>query len=168
MDTFGALMFGMLIIDVLKSRGIENVKQQTRYLAVAGDCCQRTGIGLYRTVSTGWHGGWCIANPQNGGELVAAYVRLIVWPDGLGRVGCHRWSGMSDHLRWSDFACADFFHTLWPRFSYKQCAAVIVILCAIVANVGLTQLLVISIGIGGDLSGCHCVGRRDVHAQLVL
>ena len=146
MDTFGALMFGMLIIDVLKSRGIENVKQQTRYLAVAS-VIAASGLALVYIAlfQLGGTAGGIMANPQNGGELVAAYVALLFGPMGsvvlaaIVGLACLTTSvGLTS-------ACADFFHTLWPRFSYKQCAAVIVILCAIVANVGLTQLLVISI-----------------------
>jgi LIVCS family branched-chain amino acid:cation transporter len=146
MDTFGALMFGMLIIDVLKSRGIENVKQQTRYLAVAS-VIAASGLALVYIAlfQLGGTAGGIIANPQNGGELVAAYVALLFGPMGsvvlaaIVGLACLTTSvGLTS-------ACADFFHTLWPRYSYKQCAAVIVILCAIVANVGLTQLLVISI-----------------------
>ena len=146
MDTFGALMFGMLIIDVLKSRGIASVSQQTRYLAVASVIAAiglaLVYIALFRLGGTA---GGVIANPQNGGEVVAAYVAQLFGPMGsvvlAGIVGlaCLTTSvGLTS-------ACADFFHTLWPRFSYKQCAAVIAILCAIVANVGLKQLLVISI-----------------------
>ncbi len=146
MDTFGALMFGMLIIDVLKSRGVSNVIQQTRYLAVAS-VIAASGLALVYIAlfKLGGTAGGVMANPQNGGELVAAYVSQLFGPMGsvvlAGIVGlaCLTTSvGLTS-------ACADFFHTLWPRFSYKQCAAVIAVLCAIVANVGLTQLLVISI-----------------------
>lgn len=146
MDTFGALMFGMLIIDVLKSRGIENVKQQTRYLAIAS-VIAASGLALVYIAlfQLGGTAGGVMANPQNGGELVAAYVALLFGPMGsvvlaaIVGLACLTTSvGLTS-------ACADFFHTLWPRYSYKQCAAVIVTLCAIVANVGLTQLLVISI-----------------------
>jgi len=146
MDTFGALMFGMLIIDVLKSRGIENVKQQTRYLAVAS-VIAATGLALVYIAlfKLGGTAGGVLENPKNGGELVAAYVALLFGPMGsvvlaaIVGLACLTTSvGLTS-------ACADFFHVLWPRFSYKQCAAVISVLCAIVANVGLTQLLVISI-----------------------
>ncbi len=146
MDTFGALMFGMLIIDVLKSRGIDNVTQQTRYLAVAS-VIAASGLALVYIAlfQLGGTAGGVMTNPQNGGELVAAYVAMLFGPMGsvvlAGIVGlaCLTTSvGLTS-------ACADFFHTLWPRFSYKQCATVIAVLCAIVANVGLTQLLVISI-----------------------
>ena len=146
MDTFGALMFGMLIIDVLKSRGVSNVIQQTRYLAVAS-VIAASGLALVYIAlfQLGGTAGGVMTNPQNGGELVAAYVAMLFGPMGsvvlAGIVGlaCLTTSvGLTS-------ACADFFHTLWPRFSYKQCAAAIAVLCAIVANVGLTQLLVISI-----------------------
>lgn len=147
MDTFGALMFGMLIIDVLKSRGISNTAQQTRYLAVAS-VIAATGLALVYIAlfNLGGTAGGVMANaPQNGGELVAAYVALLFGPMGsvvlaaIVGLACLTTSvGLTS-------ACADFFHTLWPRYSYKQCAAVIAVLCAIIANVGLTQLLVISI-----------------------
>ena len=45
MDTFGALMFGMLIIDVLKEKGITDKRLQTRYLMRAG-IMAATGLAL--------------------------------------------------------------------------------------------------------------------------
>lgn len=146
MDTFGALMFGMLIIDVLKSRGIENTQQQTRYLAVAS-VIAASGLALVYIAlfQLGGTAGGIMAHPQNGGELVAAYVAHLFGPMGsvvlAGIVGlaCLTTSvGLTS-------ACADFFHTLWPRFSYRQCAMAIAVSCTVVANVGLTQLLTISI-----------------------
>lgn len=146
MDTFGALMFGMLIIDVLKARGVESAKQQTRYLAIAS-IIAATGLALVYIAlfKLGNTAGGVVDSPKNGAELVTGYVAHLFGPMGAtilaGIVGlaCLTTSvGLTS-------ACADFFHSLWPRFSYKQCAIAIAVLCAIVANVGLTQLLTVSI-----------------------
>ena len=42
-------------------------------------------------------------------------------------------------------ACADFFHTLWPRLSYKGLVIGMSLLCALIANVGLSALISLSI-----------------------
>jgi len=56
MDTFGALMFGMLIIDVLKEKGITDRQLQTRYLVRAGlIAASGPGPGLHGPVQAGGH-----------------------------------------------------------------------------------------------------------------
>lgn len=146
MDTFASLMFGMLIIDVVKARGVESAKQQTRYLAIAS-VIAATGLALVYIAlfQLGYTSGGVVANPQNGGELVTAYVAQLFGPMGMIILAAIVGLACLTTSVGLTSACADFFHSRWPRFSYKQCAVVIAVVSMIIANVGLTQLLTISI-----------------------
>ena len=146
MDTFGALMFGMLIIDVLKQKGISEVRLQTRYLAWAGIIAAAGLCLVYISLfELGATSGGLLANPANGGEIVALYVAKLFGPAGqLVLAGIVSLACLTTAVGLTS-ACADFFHTLWPRLSYKGLVIGMSLLCALIANVGLSALISLSI-----------------------
>ena len=146
MDTFGALMFGMLIIDVLKQKGISELRSQTRYLAWAGIIAAAglclVYISLFRLGATS---GGLLVNPANGGQIVALYVAKLFGPAGqLVLAGIVSLACLTTAVGLTS-ACGDFFHTLWPRFSYRRIVIAMSLTCALVANVGLGTLITLSI-----------------------
>jgi len=146
MDTFGALMFGMLIIDVLKEKGITDKRLQTRYLMRAG-IMAATGLALVYIAlfRLGGTAGGLVADPANGGIIVATYVqRLFGAPGQLILAAIVSLACLTTAVGLIS-ACGDFFHRLWPRFSYRQLVIGIGSTCALVANVGLSQLISLSI-----------------------
>lgn len=161
MDTFGALMFGMLIIDVLKAKGIHDRKLQTRYLVRAG-MIAATGLALvYMALfKLGGTAGGLLESPENGGVIVATYVQALFGSTGqlilaaIVSLACLTTAvGLIS-------ACADFFSNLWPRCSYRSLALAMGVLCALVANVGLATLISLSIPV--------LVGIYPVAVALVL
>lgn len=146
MDTFGALMFGMLIIDVLRDKGITDQRLQTRYLIRAGLIAAAglalVYVSLFRLGATS---GGLISNPGNGGEIVALYVAKLFGPAGqLILAGIVSLACLTTAVGLTS-ACADFFHTLWPRISYRTLVVAMCAICALVANVGLSTLISLSI-----------------------
>ena len=146
MDTFGALMFGMLIIDVLRDKGVTEQRLQTRYLIRAGLIAAAglalVYVSLFRLGATS---GGLISNPGNGGEIVALYVAKLFGPAGqLILAGIVSLACLTTAVGLTS-ACADFFHTLWPRISYRTLVVAMCAICALVANVGLSTLISLSI-----------------------
>ncbi len=146
MDTFGALMFGMLIIDVLKEKGVTDKTLQTRYLMRAGVMAAiglaLVYIALFRLGGTA---GGLVVNPGNGGVIVSTYVQSLFGATGqlilaaIVSLACLTTAvGLIS-------ACGDFFNRLWPRLSYRALVIGISGICALVANVGLSQLISLSI-----------------------
>ena len=146
MDTFGALMFGMLIIDVLKQKGISEVRLQTRYLAWAGIIAAAGLCLVYISLfELGATSGGLLANPANGGEIVARYVAQLFGPAGqLVLAGIVSLACLTTAVGLTS-ACADFFHTLWPRLSYRAVVIAMCVTCTLVANVGLATLITLSV-----------------------
>lgn len=146
MDTFGALMFGMLIINVLREKGIEAGRLQTRYLAYAG-LMAATGlalvyVSLFRLGNTA---GGLVTAPDNGGVIVASYVGHL-----FGDVGQWVLGGIVSLACLTTAvglicACGDFFSGLWPRLGYRRVVVGLCVICALVANVGLAQLIRLSV-----------------------
>ncbi|MGL4204636.1 MAG: branched-chain amino acid transport system II carrier protein [Aeromonadaceae bacterium] len=146
MDTFGALMFGMLIIDVLKEKGVSDPALQTRYLARAGVIA---AIGLclvyVSLFQLGATSGGLVGTPDNGGAIVSVYVSHLFGPAGqVILAGIVSLACLTTAVGLTS-ACADFFHTLWPRVSYRFLVIIMSLLCTLIANVGLSTLISLSI-----------------------
>ncbi len=145
MDTFGALMFGILIIDALKKKGITEHKTMTKYLTAAG-CIAALGLAfvyislfyLGATSST------VAANATNGGEILIAYTHALFGSYGqivlsvIVLIACLTTAiGLIS-------ACADYFSSI-SKVTYKSWVIIVGVACAIVANVGLNQLISLSV-----------------------
>ncbi|MEI6858622.1 MAG: branched-chain amino acid transport system II carrier protein [Shewanella sp.] len=146
MDTLASLIFGMLIIDILRRKGVSDSKSQTKYLIRAA-LIAATGLAFvyislfYLGASAGElandadNGGVILTNYVNhefgslGQILLAAVVTLACLTTVIGLVT----------------ACAEFFNDLLPRISYKMLVVIMSLACATVANVGLSQLISISV-----------------------
>ena len=83
MDTFGALMFGILMIDALKKKGITGHKATTKYLTAAG-CIAALGLAFVY-VSLFYLGATSSSvapGATNGGEILTAYTHALFGSSG--------------------------------------------------------------------------------------
>ncbi|MDD9177478.1 MULTISPECIES: branched-chain amino acid transport system II carrier protein [Aliivibrio] len=145
MDTFGALMFGILIIDALKKKGITEHKATTKYLTAAG-CIAALGLAFVY-VSLFYLGATSSAvapGAANGGAILTAYTHALFGSSGqivlsvIVLIACLTTAiGLIS-------ACADYFSSIC-KVTYKTWVIVVGVACAVVANVGLTQLIALSV-----------------------
>ncbi|MFT5881417.1 MAG: LIVCS family branched-chain amino acid:cation transporter [Moritella sp.] len=148
MDTFASLMFGMLIINVLKSKGVSDKASQFKYLVMAGSIAAAglafVYIALFYLGATSQS---LMAGTAdvNGAVILASYVQALFGLPGqyilaaVVTLACLTTSvGLAS-------AVAEFFHELKPQWSYKRLVLINCTACAVVANVGLSQLISISI-----------------------
>ncbi|WP_234198208.1 branched-chain amino acid transport system II carrier protein [Shewanella sp. AS1] len=146
MDTLASLIFGMLIIDILRKKGIEAPAEQTKYLVRAAFIAAAglafvyislffLGAGAGDLAKGADNGGMILTNYVNhqfgslGQTLLAAVVTLACLTTVVGLVS----------------ACAEYFNELMPRFSYRLLVVIMSLACATVANIGLAELIHISI-----------------------
>ncbi|SQI38645.1 LIV-II [Leminorella richardii] len=145
MDTFAALMFGMLLVDILRSKGVTDPKATYKYLVIAGLIAAAGLAFVY--ISLFWLGATSATvapGADNGGVVLAAYVQAL-----FGQPGQWILSGVVLLACLTTAVglvstCADYFSTLTP-LRYRQWVIVLSIICALVANVGLSQLIALSI-----------------------
>jgi len=145
MDTLASLMFGALIVDLLRQKGINDYQSQFKYLAIAG-LISAIGlsvvyVSLFRLGNTA---AGVATDVSNGGAIVNAYVLSLFGQPGqlilaaIITLACFTTAvGLIS-------ACSDFFHNL-TGMSYKKLVVVLGVICAVVANVGLSQLISLSI-----------------------
>ncbi|MFJ8246942.1 branched-chain amino acid transport system II carrier protein [Peribacillus asahii] len=146
MDTLASFVFGIIIINAIKAKGATTKKQ------IMSVCIKATGVAaiilvlFYTGISyMGASSVGELGYLDNGGEVLAGVSRYYFGSYGnllLGliiTVACLTTSvGLVT-------ACSSFFHSLFPKASYKAITIALSIFSAMVANIGLTQLIAISV-----------------------
>jgi LIVCS family branched-chain amino acid:cation transporter len=147
MDTLGALAFGIVIVNAIRSRGVSSSRLITRYAVIAGLIA---GVGLalvYISLFRLGSGSHAIAaNASNGAVVLHAYVQHTfgsmgsVFLAALISLACLVTAvGLTT-------ACAEYFSRLLP-WSYRTLVILLAGFSLLVSNLGLTKLIQISVPI---------------------
>ncbi|KPA53033.1 branched-chain amino acid transporter [Photobacterium leiognathi subsp. mandapamensis] len=145
MDTFAALMFGMLIVDVIRSKGISDEKTTCTYLIYAGLIAAAGLAFVYISLFyLGATSSTIAPNAGNGGVILTGYVMALFGAPGQVILSAIVLLACLTTAIGLISACADYFSSLTPM-SYKKWAVVLAVICAVVANVGLNQLIALSV-----------------------
>lgn len=145
MDTFGSLMFGMLIVDAMRSKGVTERAAVTKYL-ISAACIAAAGLAFVY-ISLFYLGATSAAvasGVDNGGVVLSLYVQALFGPSGQIVLSVIVMLACLTTAIGLISACSDYFSSLTP-LSYKKWVIINGVACAIVANVGLAQLISLSV-----------------------
>ncbi|PKG55336.1 branched-chain amino acid transport system II carrier protein [Shewanella sp. Choline-02u-19] len=146
MDTLASLIFGILIIDILRKKGITDPKAQTGYLIkaalIAAGGLAFVYIALFYLGATA---GDLAAGAENGGVILTNYVTHEFGTTGLVLLSTVVTLACLTTAVGLISACSEFFNELLPKISYRRFVVILSVICATIANVGLAQLISISI-----------------------
>lgn len=145
MDTFASLMFGMLIVDSIRSKGITDRAATTKYLIGAG-CIAAAGLAfVYISLFyLGATSATVAAGADNGGAILSLYVQSLFGPSGQLVLSVIVLLACLTTAIGLVSACSDYFSSLTP-LSYKTWVIINGVACATIANVGLSQLISLSV-----------------------
>lgn len=145
MDTFGALMFGVLIVDALRQKGITSQKATSKYL-ISAACIAAVGLAfVYISLFyLGATSSAVAAGADNGGLVLSLYVQALFGPYGQVVLSVIVLLACLTTAIGLISACSDYFSSL-TLLSYKQWVIINGVACAVVANVGLAQLIALSV-----------------------
>lgn len=148
MDTFASLMFGMLIINVLKSKGVTERGAQFKYLIMAGSIAA-TGLAFVY-ISLFYLGATSqtlitVSADVNGAAILSVYVNALFGLPGQYILAAVVTLACLTTAVGLASAVAEFFHELKPEWPYEMLVIINCVACATVANVGLSQLITISV-----------------------
>lgn len=148
MDAFAALMFGGLVVDILKNKGITEGRVMRNYLVIAGFIAAAGLAFVY--VSLFWLGATAGGVPladTSGAAVLSAYVQYL-----FGDIGVYILSGVVILACLTTAvgllsACGDYFSQLlsFTRLSYQAWVVIFAVISAWVANVGLQALIAASV-----------------------
>jgi len=145
MDTFASLMFGGLIVDALRKKGIADQKATAKYL-ISAACVAAVGLAFVY-VSLFYLGATSAAvaaGADNGGAILSMYVQSLFGPYGQVVLSVIVLLACLTTAIGIISACSDYFSSITP-VSYKAWVIIIGVACATVANVGLSQLISLSV-----------------------
>ncbi len=146
MDALASLIFGMLIIDILRKKGIVDTASQTLYLVRAALIAAAGLAFVYVALFfLGVSAGDIAQGAANGGQILTAYVTHHFGTVGVALLALVVTLACLTTAVGLVSACAEYFNELLPKLSYRFFVVVFSIICALVANVGLTALISISI-----------------------
>lgn len=145
MDTLGALVFGIVIVNAIRSRGVESPRLITRYAIIAGLIA---GVGLALVyislfrLGSGSHA--VAAGAQNGAAVLHAYVQHTFGTLGSTFLAVLISLACLVTAVGLTCACAEYFTRLVP-LSYKALVVLLAGFSLVVSNLGLTNLIHFSI-----------------------
>ncbi|MFJ4142724.1 branched-chain amino acid transport system II carrier protein [Pseudomonas sp. NPDC089734] len=145
MDTLGALVFGIVIVNAIRSRGVDSPRLITRYAVIAGLIA---GVGLALVyislfrLGSGSHA--VAAGAANGAAVLHAYVQHTFGSLGSGFLAVLISLACLVTAVGLTCACAEYFSRILP-LSYKALVIVLALFSLLVSNLGLTNLIQISI-----------------------
>ena len=145
MDTLGALVFGIVIVNAIRSRGVESPKLITRYAIIAGLIA---GVGLALVyislfrLGSGSHA--VTAGATNGAAVLHAYVQHTFGGLGSGFLAVLISLACLVTAVGLTCACAEYFSRVLP-LSYKTLVLLLALFSLLVSNLGLTKLIAFSI-----------------------
>ncbi|MFA0440207.1 branched-chain amino acid transport system II carrier protein [Vibrio sp. 10N.286.49.C2] len=145
MDTFGSLMFGMLIVDALRKKGITEQSATTKYLINAA-LIAATGLAfVYISLFyLGATSATVAAGADNGGAVLSQYVQALFGPYGQIVLSIIVLLACLTTAIGLISACSDYFSSI-TSVSYKKWVLILGPVCATVANIGLAQLISLSV-----------------------
>jgi LIVCS family branched-chain amino acid:cation transporter len=145
MDTLGALVFGIVIVNAIKARGVESPALITRYAIIAGLIA---GVGLalvyislFQLGSTSYG---LVATATNGAEVLHGYVQHTFGEPGSIFLACLISLACLVTAVGLTCACAEYFSEVL-HLPYKVLVILLALFSLLVSNLGLTHLIQVSI-----------------------
>lgn len=145
MDTLGALVFGIVIVNAARSRGVSEAKLLTRYTILAGLIA---GVGLTLVYLSlfrlGSDSASLVEQNVNGAAILHAYVQHTFGDTGSLFLAALIFVACMVTAVGLTCACAEFFEQYLP-LSYRQLVFILGLFSMLVSNLGLSHLIQISV-----------------------
>lgn len=145
MDTLGALVFGIVIINAIRSRGVTDKKLITKYAVIASLI---SGVGLTLVylslfkLGLGSHD--AAPNASNGAVILHAYVEHAFGAYGSYFLSAMIFIACMVTAIGLTCACAEYFSQI-TKITYKKWVFILVGFAFIISNLGLTKLIAVSV-----------------------
>lgn len=146
LDALAAVIFGIIIVGALKDRGV------TGRSALMSACAKAIAIAAvllaFIYTSLAYMGASSVGKLGvlgNGADVLAAVSSHYFGAYGSVLLGLMITVACMTTCVGLITSCAAFFHGLFPRLSYKKLAVILAVFSALVANIGLTGLIKVSV-----------------------
>ena len=148
MDVIAALVFGIVVINALKAEGVTESRAVMKAMIVAG-VIAAVGLALvYIALSyVGATSPEAIGLQENGGAILALVSTALFGSSGTAILAATIILACLTTAIGLVSACAQYFELAFPRYTYKTYVFLFAGFSTVISNVGLTQLISISVPI---------------------
>ncbi|MGJ7911673.1 branched-chain amino acid transport system II carrier protein [Neobacillus sp. LXY-1] len=149
MDGLCALIYGIVFINIFKSKKISNQSLQIKYLAVFGLICALLLTICYFIIAYLGASAQVSGKVDNGAIVLSTIMQQLFGTSGtivLGLIFSLACLSVCIGLITS---CAQYFSSIFPKLSYLNWAVLLCLISGFIANLGLAQILKVSIPILG-------------------
>jgi LIVCS family branched-chain amino acid:cation transporter len=145
MDALASLAFGIVILTAIKQKGIQNEKQLTKYTLHAAIIAGVLLTLVY--VSLGIIGRRMAGSGtfENGTEILSTTATQLFGPFGTLLLGLIFTLACFTTVVGLTTACGQYFSKLLPKSNYKVVVTAVTLVGFTLSNVGLTQILKVSV-----------------------
>ena len=148
LDALVAFVFGIIIVNAIKEKGITTKKQILATCAKATMIAGTLLVLFYSALSyMGASSVEKLGHLENGAEVLAKVSNYYFGSYGAILLGFMITVACLTTSVGLITACSSFFHLLFPAISYKKFAVILSVFSTLVANIGLTQLIKVSVPI---------------------
>ncbi|MFE8697028.1 branched-chain amino acid transport system II carrier protein [Cytobacillus sp. FJAT-53684] len=146
MDAIASLVFGGMVIATIKGMGVTNTKSLSK-LTIKAAVVAAAGLALvYLSLAyIGSTSPEAIGLHENGGSLLSAAASHLFGSFGSVILGLAILFACLTTAVGLISSCAQYFNKLMPNLSYKTLVIIFAAFSAVIANVGLTQLISFSV-----------------------
>lgn len=145
LDGPAGLAFAIIVINAIRSLGVKNKKDIAKYTIISG-----LGAGAFLAIvyfMLTYIGALTNMSFQNGGELLHAITKQMFGMPGGILLGIAVLLACLTTSIGLTTSFSDYFQELFPKISYKKIAAGVCLFSFFISNIGLTQLLAVSLPI---------------------
>ncbi|SIT76836.1 branched-chain amino acid transport system II carrier protein [Pontibacter indicus] len=146
MDTIGSFIFGLIVINAIRSKGVDSTRQIAKICTTAG-LIAAAGLALVY-VGLAYSGATSVqalGHLENGGQIISRISNLQFGVSGSLILSVAIIFACLTTSIGLVVACASFFHKLRPSIAYKHYVLGLTLVSALISNVGLTQIISFSI-----------------------
>ncbi|QOT00035.1 branched-chain amino acid transport system II carrier protein [Brevibacterium sp. JNUCC-42] len=145
MDTLGALVFGIVVISSIQSRGITDKNSISMATVKAGSIAGVALALVYMALAYLGAGSSTLGVSTNGGQILTAVVSYLFGQAGVVLLGTAITLACLTTSIGLITACGQFFSTLIPALRYKVAISILCVFSLVIANMGLNQIISYSV-----------------------
>lgn len=151
MDALAALVFGIVVANTIRSKGVQDTKLVSKYMGFAGLGAGILLASIYTILGFLGASSASLGEAENGAGVLTIVMNELFGGIGIILLGLLFTLACLCVCIGLIISCSQYFSTLFPMLTYKKWAVILAVLSLLVANLGLNQILSISVPILGAI-----------------
>jgi branched-chain amino acid:cation transporter, LIVCS family len=149
MDAIGALIYGIIFSNIFRNKKINNQTLQVKYLAIFGIICGLLLTFCYLIIAYLGASASISGNVDNGAIVLSIVLHQLFGQSGTIVLGLIFTLACLSVCIGLITSCAQYFSSVFPKLSYTKWAILLCLISGFVANLGLSQILKVSVPVLG-------------------